>query len=61
MGVKMNFSIITKNQAADSEIGFLTKLISRPYGRATAMPPAWGLIIFIAKYTVFTNFILNYH
>ena len=30
MGVKMNLRIITKNNAADSEIGFLTKSISRP-------------------------------
>ena len=33
MGVKMNLRIITKNHAADSEIGPLTKLISEPYGR----------------------------
>ena len=43
MGVKMNLRIITKNHQADPEIGFLTKLISKPYGRATAMPPAWEL------------------
>ena len=43
MGVKMNLRIITKNDAADPEIGFLTKSISKPYGRATAMPPAWEL------------------
>ena len=43
MGVKMNLRIITKNHAADSEIGFLTKSISKPYGRATAIPPAWEL------------------
>ena len=43
MGVKMNFRIITKNHAADLEIEFLTKMISKPYGRATAMPPAWKL------------------
>ena len=46
MGVKMNLRITMKNHAADPEIGFLTKSISKPYGRATAMPPAWGLIIF---------------
>ena len=44
MGVKMNLSILTKNHAADPEIGFLTKLISKSYGRATALPPAWELI-----------------
>ena len=41
MGVKMNERIITKNHEADPEIGFLTKSISKLYGRATAMPPAW--------------------
>ena len=43
MDVKMNLRIITKNHAADPETGFLTKSISKPYGRATAMPPAWEL------------------
>ena len=43
MGVKMNSRIITKNHAADPEIGFLTKSISKPYGRATAIPTAWEL------------------
>ena len=46
MGVEMNSWIITKNHAADPEIGFLTKSISKPYGRATAMPPAWDLILY---------------
>ena len=41
MAVKINLRIITKNHAADPEKGFLTKSISKPYGRATAMPPAW--------------------
>ena len=36
----MNLRIITKNRAADSEIGFLTKSILKPYGRATAMSTA---------------------
>ena len=40
MAVKMNLRIITKNHAADPEIGFLTKSISKPNGRATAMPTA---------------------
>ena len=44
MGVKMNLRIITKNHAADPEKGFLIKSISKPYGRATAMPTAWELI-----------------
>ena len=43
MAVKMNLRIITKNHAADPEIGFLTKSISKPNGRATAMPTAWEL------------------
>ena len=43
MGVKINLRMITKNHAADQEIGFLTKSISKPYGRAMAMPPAWEL------------------
>ena len=43
MAVKMNSRIITKNHAADPEIWFLTKSISKPYDRATAMPTAWEL------------------
>ena len=45
MGVKMNLRIITKNHAADPEIGIFTKSISKPYCRATAMPPALDLKI----------------
>ena len=41
MGVKMNLRIIPKNHVSDLEIGFLTNSISKPYGRATAMPTAW--------------------
>ena len=40
----MNFRIVTKNHAADPEIGFRTKSISKPYGRATVIPTAWVLI-----------------
>ena len=47
IGVKMNLRIITKNDAADQEIGFHTKSTSKPYGRATAMPPAWELKIIL--------------
>ena len=43
MGVKINLRIITKNNAADSEKGFLIKSISKPYGRATAMQQACEL------------------
>ena len=40
MDVEMNLRIKTKNPAADPEIGFLTKSISKPFGRAMAMSPA---------------------
>ena len=43
IGVKMNLRVIKKNYAADPEKGFLTKSISKPYDRTTAMPPAWEL------------------
>ena len=43
MGVKINFRIITKNHAADPKRRFLTKSISKPNGRATAVPTAWEL------------------
>ena len=46
MGVKMNLRIITKNCAADQLLGFLKKSISKPYCRATAMPPVWELTLF---------------
>ena len=49
MGLKMNSRIITKNHAADPENGFLTKSISKPYDRATAMPTAWELISLSSK------------
>ena len=39
----MNFRIITKNHAADPEIGFLPKSILKPNGCATAIPTAWEL------------------
>ena len=43
MGVKMNLRIITKKHAAEPEIGFPAKSISKPYGRAAVMPPSWDL------------------
>ena len=49
MGVKINFRIITKNNEADREIRFFTKSISKPYSRATVMPPAWELMINVSK------------
>ena len=39
----MNLRIITKNHAADPEIGLLAKLISKSNGCATAMPTTWEL------------------
>ena len=36
----MNLRLMTKHHAADLEIGFLTKSILKPYGRAAAMPTA---------------------
>ena len=35
--------MMTKNHAADQEIGFLAMSISKPYNHATAMPTAWEL------------------
>ena len=49
MGLKMNLRIITKNRAADPEIGFLKKSISKPNDRATAMPTAWEIKYFVDK------------
>ena len=43
IGVKINLRITIKNPAADTEIEFLTKSISKPYGNATTMPTAWEL------------------
>ena len=43
MDVKMNLRIITKNHAADPEIGFLNKSIFMPFGQTAAMPIAWEL------------------
>ena len=45
MGEKMNLRMIKKNHEADQEKVFLTKSISKPYDRATAMPPAWELTL----------------
>ena len=56
MDVKMNLRIITKNHAADPEIGFHTKSISKPYGRATAMLPSWELRSEILKFLGLNNF-----
>ena len=50
MGVKINLRIITKNHEADPEIGFLTKPISKRYGRVTAIPPASKLILIPCYY-----------
>ena len=42
----MNLRIITKNRAADLEIGFLKKSFSKPNGLEAAMPTAWKLKLF---------------
>ena len=58
MAVKMNLRVITKRFAADPEIGFLTKSISKANGYATAMPPAWELSIYTSLISV--NEVLKY-
>ena len=45
ISAKMKLRIITKNHAADPEIGYITKSISKPYCSAAAMAPAWELMI----------------
>ena len=37
MGAIVNLRIITKNHAADIEIGFMAKLILKPNSRAASM------------------------
>ena len=56
MSVKINLRIITKNHAADPEIGLLTKSISKPFGCATAMPSAWKLMKDLGHCYSFKNF-----
>ena len=53
IGVKMNLWLITKNRAADPEIGFLTKLIFKSYGFAVAMPTAWEFIFGRSEVKIF--------
>ena len=43
-GRKINLMKITKNHAADPEIGFFKKSISKPNGCATAIPTVWELV-----------------
>ena len=50
MGVKMNLRIITKNHEAEPEKEFLTKSILKPYGRATAMPLGWELMVTVTTF-----------
>ena len=59
MAVKMNLRIITKNLQADPEIRFLVKSNSKPYGRATAMPPAWELSAEFSSTTKIRNILHN--
>ena len=46
MAVKISLTIITQYHAADPEIGFLAKSLSKSNGYATAMPTAWELNFF---------------
>ena len=43
MAVIMNLRIVTKNHAADPEMEFLAKSISKFNGCATAKPTVWEL------------------
>ena len=54
MAVKINLRIRTKNHAADPEIGFLPKSISKPGSHALTMPIAWELkfLFFLSIYKV---------
>ena len=47
MGVKMNFRIITKNHAADSNIGSPHKIDFRVDGTHESIPRAWELNIIV--------------
>ena len=58
MAGEMNLRIITKNHAADPEIGFLAKSIQKSNGCATAMPTAWELNE-INKYFCFVQFLIG--
>ena len=62
MAVKMNLRRITKRYAADPEIGFLTKSISKPIGCTIAMPTAWELGLFPDYFKILfpMNFIENF-
>ena len=46
-GCKNEYKDNNKNHAADPEIGFLTKLISKLYGRPMALPLAWQLNLLV--------------
>ena len=52
MTVEMNSKIITKNHAADSEIEFLEKSISKPNGYETAMPTTWELTLKLQRASI---------
>ena len=57
MNVKIYLRIIKKNHEVGPEIGFLTKSILKPYGRATAMPTAWELSELLAADKVLCRFL----
>ena len=46
---------VRKNHAVCSEIRFLTKSLSKPYGRAMAMPPLWELKDISLFFVIFTE------
>ena len=47
--VKINLRVITKNNEAGLEKGFLRKSISKPYCRATAKPRARELMTYFSS------------
>ena len=54
MSEKMNLSILTKHNAADSEIGLDSKSISKPFVRAKASAIAWELTRSLKVFTKLT-------
>ena len=58
MAAKMILRIITKNHAAEPEIGFLAKSNSKSNDCATAMPAALELIVikYLTKTKIGNNF-----
>ena len=59
MGVKMNLRIITKNRGLYLELGFLTKSILKPHGRAVAIPTVWELKTLL-RYDPYADWLENF-